>query len=99
MTAEDRSGASPTDLHVHIESGVSLFDGKPFVSFRWGDRLQHSGQFTPEAARRFGLDFIEAAEAALHDSALIKFLQAEMDIPFEGAGTMLMGVRKFRADL
>lgn len=53
------------DSIIVTESGVSLFDGKPFVALRWRGE---SCQFSPQEARTFALHVIETADAAVTES-------------------------------
>lgn len=62
----------PDDV-IDSTSGVSLFDGSPFVVIRWA---QEAGQLTPERARELALSILEAADAAEFDAGLIRVLRA-----------------------
>lgn len=80
---------------ILMESGVSLFDRKPFVVLRWGEMR---GQLSPGEARQHALALLECAEAAVSDSALMRYLEEKVTMSFEDAGMLLVGLRKWRSD-
>lgn len=84
--------------NIAIESGVSIFDGKAFcrVTCTSSDGDIWSGQLDPGTVRSLATSWFEAAGAAEHDAALLKFMKITFDIPEEAAATMLGELRKLR---
>jgi hypothetical protein len=78
---------------IEYASGVTE-DGKPFVRVTWGDE---SGSLDPDATRLMGLGFIEAAEAAENDAALMAVLTGS-GFGVEQVMTMLVLMRENRAN-
>ncbi len=68
---------------IEMESGVSLFTGKPFCAVRWGEM---SGQLTPEEMRQHGLACIATAEAAERDAAFVSFFEERKGWHGDGGG-------------
>lgn len=91
-------------LATYVESGVSVFTGEPFcqqvVTFRRedGSEDQARGQLDPEDARQAGRQMMEAAEAAVHDAAFVRWLRERMDVDSERAVQALADLRRLRAD-
>ena len=82
MTGSDR---------IDIESGVSLFDGSPFVVLRWG---KESGQLDPLEAEQHGLAVIGAAIASRIDAAVMAELTETIGLDKETAARFLVALRK-----
>lgn len=94
MTDSDQDPVTPDKPEtLNVESGVSAFDGSPFVIVTWGHQ---SGQWTPEEARAHAVHVLEAAYAAEHNAALFKVLQEHASPPAVAA-TLLQMVREYRA--
>lgn len=94
-------GAEPG---IAIESGVNL-QGKPFCHVIV-DGKPH-GQLTPNEVRRMAMNWLEAAEAAEHDSAVFRFLtsdrrpdghKVEAPLSAEGATMFIGDLRHYRGD-
>jgi len=82
------------DAVLSVSSGVSAFDGKPFVHVRW---LEQSGQWDIESARQHALQVLEAAEAAEHDAAVVRWLRERVKVNDGGrVAEMLADLRRFR---
>lgn len=62
--------SDPSSMEMH--SGVSFFDGHPFVSFRWG---AEDGQLSPAEVRAHAMALLEAAEAAEGDALVFRVFQ------------------------
>lgn len=58
---------------LHHESGVSAFDGSPYVLLTWG---HEAGQLEVDEAVRLGADIIRCAQAARQDAAIVAELKA-----------------------
>lgn len=82
----------PADM-IHLESGVSIYTGEPFVKIDWGE--QH-GQLTPENARAHAMFILKCADAAISDAFLWHFLCETAGLPEEKAATALMLFRDYR---
>ncbi len=78
---------------INMESGVSAFTGKGFVTLRWG---KESGQLTPEEAEQHGLAIIATAMAARHDAAVFSELtdKANLNLPKDVAARFIGSLRK-----
>lgn len=75
------------------ESMVAYPDLEPVVVVRWGEM---AGQLPPDDARKLGLQMIEAAEAAEHDSAMCRFFMEALDLDIEKTMVILGQQREFR---
>lgn len=84
----------PTGFEV--ESGVSLFDGKPFVGITIGKDNLHRFQVRPEKAREMALMLLECAEAADQDAAIHDFMRTKMDGTVEDGARMVAAIREHR---
>lgn len=84
--------------HVHVESGVSAFDGKGFcrIEARATNGDVMIGQLNPAEIRRMALDWIEAADAAEFDAILLDFLLNKLSLDNESAGNVLLHIRNQR---
>ncbi len=78
---------------ISIESGVSLFDGKPFCAIRWG---KERGQLSPDEVRQLALNWLSAAEAAESDAMVMTELQDGVGLDLQTAGAFLMALRERR---
>lgn len=88
-----RKPIAPDDrgmVHWHVTSGYGGNTKQPFVEVTVGD---WSTQMSPEAARALALNFLQAAEAAESDAAIVAFA-AQMELG--DAGTVAL-LRAFRA--
>lgn len=74
---------------IHVESGVSLFNGNPFVVMRWG---KESGQLSPEEARTHALWILACANAAESDAVVVTMLR-ESGLEEEMIGMFLTDMR------
>lgn len=83
--AEDKPG-------LVVTSGVSNETGMGFVSMHWRDE---TGQLTPGQAREFALGVIEAADAAEHDAAIVRWA-ADAGMDELARARILAAVRKGR---
>ena len=79
---------------IAMASGVNL-EGKPFVAVTWGELR---AQLTPEEARQHALHTLEAAEAAIHDAAVYRFLIERLNTGLENAANILHEIRGLRQD-
>ncbi len=80
------------DTSVWVESLVSHRTGEPLVQIAWYD---HTGQLDVASARQLAFQLLEAADAAISDAFLVKFLR-ERDLPDEAAGVLLNEFRQYR---
>lgn len=78
--------------HLHMESGVSAFDGSPFVVLAWGEQR---GQLTPPEAIEHAVAMIEVATAARHDSVVVAALR-RIGFSMDEAAAFLAGLRTMR---
>jgi hypothetical protein len=81
------------DRIIHLESGVSAFNGKPFLRVSWGKEV---GQVSPQEARTMASDWFDAAAAAEHDALLMAELQETVGLDFQTAGQVLLSLRARR---
>lgn len=80
-------------------AGVSEATGEPFVLTRAeGDTVTLVGQLPPDEVRRLAFGLLEAAEAAVHDAALLRFLTANGS-DLENAAHLIGALREYRAEL
>lgn len=63
---------------IYIGSGISQKTEEPFchVTCQSTDGVFCEGQLTPQEVRQTALDWLEAAEAAIHDAAVYKLLRS-----------------------
>lgn len=78
---------------ILTESMVAVADHEPFVVIKWGEM---AGQFTLQEAREFALTVMTAAEAAEHDSSLMRFLEEETGLSPQASGQVLGSLRVHR---
>jgi len=80
------------------ESGVSSTTGEPFVRIVWeGD--DPAGQMTVAEARDLGLTILGAAEAAVTDAALIRWLTTTMGLDLGRAAAVMSDYRVARRSI
>ena len=81
-------------VNFELESGVSAFDGKPFVNVHMKrvDGRTQSMQLRPEKAREIAVMLFEGAVEAERDASMMAGL-AEMGFEEEDAGRMLAMIR------
>jgi len=77
------------------ESGVSATTGEPFVRVTW-EGPEESGQFTVAEARELGLTILGAAEAAVTDAALMRWLTTTMGLDLPRAASVMSDYRVAR---
>jgi hypothetical protein len=84
---------------VQVTSGVSLFDGKPFCTVRSiaASGLVMLGQLTVAEVRGLALNWLEAAEAAESDAAVVAQLREMGGLPDEVVAAFVAGLRARRA--
>lgn len=91
----------PALSEIYFESGVSAFTGDPFLSvevaFTDGTR-RRGAQMTPQQAREHALHVLEAAEAAVHDAAMHKWLKEKVGMDPEQAAAGVHELRDYRTD-
>lgn len=84
--------------NIHIESGVSAFDGSPFCRITCrstkGDLM--SGQLPPNEIRLMALSWLEAAESSEHDAGVFTLLKDKLDADDETAAMFLQALREGR---
>lgn len=91
----------PDITMITSESIVGLMDKKPLVNLiaRFADGSEKAiGQFRAEEARDMAQHLLTTAEAAFSDTAVFLMLRS-YDLSEEEATKMIMGLRKFRADM
>lgn len=76
---------------LEFHSGVSAFDGSPFVMVQWG---KQTGQLTPDEADAHAVAVIQAAQAARHDAAIMAELQESVGLDRNTAGHFLLALRE-----
>ncbi len=85
------AGKGQENGRIEMESGVSVFDGSPFVHLHWG---KESGQLDPLEAEQHGLAIICTAMAARIDSAVFAELTEGIGLSKEIAAGFLSALRK-----
>jgi hypothetical protein len=83
---------------IDLTSGVSLFDGSPFVNIVVIDegKVVSQGQLSPTACREHGQKCFEAAEAAETD-ALVWAMLKDIDMDEHAIGAFLTQMRERRS--
>lgn len=79
------------ESQLEFRSGVSAFDGTPFVMVQWA---RETGQLTPDEADQHAVAVIQAAQAARHDAAIVAELQESLNLPREVAVAFLHRIRE-----
>jgi hypothetical protein len=84
-------------VNIGVESGVSAFDGKPFVNLllKRVDGRTQSMQMRPAKAREIAVMLFEAAVEAERDAALVSGA-SEVGLDEETAGMLLAMIRSQR---
>ncbi len=92
----DRPGLSG----IYIGSGVSGKTHEPFchVTCQATDGTFCEGQLDPDTVRRMAYDWLEAAEAAIHDAAVFDLLTKDMSLPEGKAALFINELREHRQD-
>lgn len=94
-----KAGQGSTDLTgVFINSGVND-QGEGFCAVQATSAtgtILH-GQLTPTEVRRMALDWLESAEAAEQDAAVLRVVR-NLDLPDNFAGAVITELREHRAD-
>lgn len=85
---------------IYIGSGISARTEQPFchVTVQSEDGQMWEGQIEPDVVRRMAFDWLEAAEAAIHDAAVFKMLTTKLSVPEEGAAAFIADLRDYRQD-
>jgi hypothetical protein len=85
---------------IHIESGVSAFDNQPFCQVTCRSKEGHllSGQLDPMTCRALALQWLEVAEAADHDAAVMHLLREKAGLDDEAAALFIAELRNFRSE-
>jgi hypothetical protein len=94
---------------IYVESGVSHRTREPFcrVSVQGATRpppgvtavtLELVGQLTPLEVRTMALQWLAAAEAAIHDAAVFALATTKLGMDERMAGQLISQVREHRAD-
>jgi hypothetical protein len=84
--------AEPEQL-LKITGIVAARDGQPYVQYTWGE---FSAQMTPEEAVRHALLLVEAAQAALCDGFLVRFLKEKIELAPEQYAQIIQEFRNYR---
>lgn len=87
MAAQD----PPIMDRIEMESGVSVFDGHPFVTIHTG---KEKGQLTPDETREHAKHLMEVAEAAETDALLFRAFRKDDDV--EVAQMVMLTLREER---
>ena len=74
-------------------SGVSLFDGKPFVEIKTSENVQ---KMRPDKAREIGMMLIESAVEAERDAALVYGVKNTLHMQDTDAARILTMIRENR---
>lgn len=82
-----------TPPDITVTSGVSSKTGEGFIIVRWGEL---AAQLTPDEARRHALGVIQAADAAVFDSALMRVFGGPEGYKDPVAGQVLVAIRNAR---
>jgi ribosomal protein S16 len=90
---------------IYVESGISGRSREPFcrVAVQYAERgsgkvLEAVGQLTPQEVRSMARQWMEAAEAAIHDASVFHLLIDEVGLPESGAASFVASLRAHRAD-
>lgn len=78
---------------LNVGSGVSLFDGKPYVELVVGEE---NVQMRPKKAREVAMMLLESAEAAVQDAVLAEFGKEEIGGDEEAGARLVMMLRERR---
>lgn len=72
-------------------SGVSVFDGSPFVLITWGTM---EGQLNAAEAIAHGVEVIKAAQASVYDAAIYAELTETIGLDKEAAAGFIAALRQ-----
>lgn len=75
---------------LDFSSGVSVFDGSPFVLVTWGNQ---EGQLTPDEADAHAVKVIQVAQAARHDAAIYAELRESLGVDEKSAAGFVAALR------
>ena len=91
--------ANPDDLvSIDIRSGVNeKGDGFLTVIATAGNGRMILGQLDPATVRRLAMDWLESAEAAEQDAAVLRCIR-KLELPEELAGAIVTELRNSRPD-
>lgn len=88
---------------IHVDSGVSAKTGQPFLTVRAtgqrasdGEKIVLVGQLDPAEVRTMALHWLEAAEAAETDAALLDHMTVDLGLPLEVVGQFVAALRARR---
>jgi hypothetical protein len=83
---------------IDIYSGVGVFTGEGFCRIEavLTDGTRVTGQLSPDEVRQMALGWLQAAEAAEHDAAVLAELTETLGLTHEVAGSFLLGLRERR---
>lgn len=80
---------------IWVQAVVSSSSGNALVQCRVGEQRW---QWLPDEARTHALAVLTAAEAAVHDAAMVRWLTLEVGMDAEKATRGLLELRRFRGD-
>jgi hypothetical protein len=83
---------------INIESGVSAKNGAPFCKLELilEDGTKAYGQMSPPEVRMMALHFMEVADAATSDAAVMSLLTQKLGLDLAYAAAMLRDLRDHR---
>lgn len=83
---------------LEFASGVSAFDGSPYIQVVAivDGAVGGSGQLTPAECRAHGLAALEAAEAAEHDALVFAELVEALEVEPPAAAAFIAALRERR---
>jgi len=89
---------APDDLtSIDVRSGVNeAGDGFLTIIATAGDGRMILGQLDPTTVRRMAMDWVEAAEAAEQDAAVLRCIR-KLELPEQLAGAIVAELRNSRA--
>lgn len=92
--------ARPGLTGIYIGSGISSKTEQPFchVTVQSTEGTYCEGQLDPETVRRMALDWIESAEAAIHDAAVYQLLRQRGQMDERSAAAFINELREYRQD-
>jgi hypothetical protein len=94
VSADDEPIPDPRVYHVSTIFGLRT--QKPIVRV---EAPALDMQMAPDDARRLGMNLIRAAEAAVSDALMMRFLREKIDAPPDAAVAVLAEWRQMRWDL
>lgn len=87
--------------YIECSSGISTRKPhEPFIRVRCMSKEGHVviGQMDHQTARKVGLQFLEAAEAAVSDAAVFAVVTEDLELDSETAARLVSALRDHRAD-